>query len=76
VQFNAHLMHPGDIVFEHASKMGLEGIVSKAAGLDLPFWAFTRLAVANWPRIQGLQEPGDHQSTSENENSALLVGAV
>ena len=29
VQFNAHLTHPGDIVFEHACKMGLEGIVSK-----------------------------------------------
>jgi bifunctional non-homologous end joining protein LigD len=32
VQFNAHLMHPGDIVFEHACKMGLEGIVSKRLG--------------------------------------------
>ena len=25
-------MHPGDIVFEHACKMGLEGIVSKRLG--------------------------------------------
>jgi bifunctional non-homologous end joining protein LigD len=32
VQFNAHLMHPGDTVFEHACKMGLEGIVSKRLG--------------------------------------------
>ena len=32
VQFNAHLMHRGDIVFEHACKMGLEGIVSKRLG--------------------------------------------
>ena len=32
VQFNAHLTHPGDIVFEHACKMGLEGIVSKRLG--------------------------------------------
>jgi ATP-dependent DNA ligase len=29
VQFNAHLTHPGDIVF---GKMGLEGIVSKRLG--------------------------------------------
>ena len=32
VQFNTHLTHPGDIVFEHACKMGLEGIVSKRLG--------------------------------------------
>jgi bifunctional non-homologous end joining protein LigD len=32
VQFNAHLTHPGDVVFEHACKMGLEGIVSKRLG--------------------------------------------
>ena len=36
VQFNAHLTHPGDIVFAHACKMGLEGIVSKRLGLTLP----------------------------------------
>jgi bifunctional non-homologous end joining protein LigD len=32
VQFNAHLTHLGDIVFQHACKMGLEGIVSKRLG--------------------------------------------
>ena len=32
VQFNAHLAHSGDIVFEHACKMGLEGIVTKRLG--------------------------------------------
>ena len=32
VQFNAHLTHPGDVVFQHACKMGLEGIVSKRLG--------------------------------------------
>ena len=33
VQFNATSnTHPGDIVFEHACKMGLEGIVSKRLG--------------------------------------------
>jgi bifunctional non-homologous end joining protein LigD len=32
LQFNAHLTRPGDIVFRHACKMGLEGIVSKRLG--------------------------------------------
>jgi bifunctional non-homologous end joining protein LigD len=32
VQFNAHLTQSGDIVFRHACKMGLEGIVSKRLG--------------------------------------------
>ena len=32
VQINAHLTHRGDVVFEHACKMGLEGIVSKRLG--------------------------------------------
>jgi len=33
VQFNQHFAHRGDDVFEHACKMGLEGIVSKRLGL-------------------------------------------
>ena len=32
LQFNQHLTHPGDVVFRHAFKMGLEGIVSKRLG--------------------------------------------
>jgi bifunctional non-homologous end joining protein LigD len=32
VQFNEHLPHPGDVVFAHACKLGLEGIVSKRLG--------------------------------------------
>jgi bifunctional non-homologous end joining protein LigD len=32
LQLNQHLEHPGDIVFRHACKMGLEGIVSKRLG--------------------------------------------
>ena len=30
--FDAHLAQPGDIVFRHACKLGLEGIVSKRLG--------------------------------------------
>jgi bifunctional non-homologous end joining protein LigD len=29
---NEHLPYPGDVVFRHACKMGLEGIVSKRLG--------------------------------------------
>jgi bifunctional non-homologous end joining protein LigD len=32
LQFNQHVEHPGDIIFRHACKMGLEGIVSKRLG--------------------------------------------
>ena len=33
VRLNEHLEHPeGDVVFHHACKMGLEGIVSKRLG--------------------------------------------
>ena len=32
LQYNQHFTHPGDIVFQHACAMGLEGIVSKRLG--------------------------------------------
>jgi bifunctional non-homologous end joining protein LigD len=32
LHLNEHLVHPGDVVFRHACKMGLEGIVSKRLG--------------------------------------------
>jgi bifunctional non-homologous end joining protein LigD len=32
LRLNEHLTHPGEIVFRHACKMGLEGIVSKRLG--------------------------------------------
>jgi bifunctional non-homologous end joining protein LigD len=32
LRLNEHLTHPGDVVFRHACKMGLEGIVSKRLG--------------------------------------------
>ena len=32
LRLNEHLTHPGDLVFAHACKMGLEGIVSKRLG--------------------------------------------
>jgi ATP-dependent DNA ligase len=35
IAFNEHFSHQGDVVFEHACRMGLEGIVSKR--LDAPY---------------------------------------
>jgi ATP-dependent DNA ligase len=32
IQFNDHIQHEAAIVFEHACKLGLEGIVSKRSG--------------------------------------------
>jgi bifunctional non-homologous end joining protein LigD len=32
LRLNEHLTHPGDLVFQHACKMALEGIVSKRLG--------------------------------------------
>jgi bifunctional non-homologous end joining protein LigD len=32
LRINEHLSYPGDVVFRHACKMGLEGIVSKRLG--------------------------------------------
>jgi bifunctional non-homologous end joining protein LigD len=32
LRLNEHLPYPGDVVFRHACKMGLEGIVSKRLG--------------------------------------------
>ena len=32
LQFNDHIAEPGEVVFRHACKMGLEGIVSKRLG--------------------------------------------
>jgi bifunctional non-homologous end joining protein LigD len=32
LRLNEHLLHDGELVFRHACKMGLEGIVSKRLG--------------------------------------------
>ena len=32
LQLNEHIAEPGDVVFRHACKLGLEGIVSKRLG--------------------------------------------
>jgi hypothetical protein len=41
---NEHVEDEAAIVFQHACKLGLEGIVSKAPRIAIPVWAFTGLA--------------------------------
>jgi hypothetical protein len=44
LRFNEHLdEEDGPLVFAHACKLGLEGIVSKRHHFALPFWAITGL---------------------------------
>jgi bifunctional non-homologous end joining protein LigD len=51
LRLNEHLEHPeGAVVFQHACKMGLEGIVSEIA---LQVWAVARLAQVQEPRGAG-----------------------
>ena len=49
IQFNQHLAHPGDVVFRHACKMGLEGIVSKRLGSPYRSGRNERLAQVQEP---------------------------
>jgi hypothetical protein len=39
VQLSEHLDRPGDVVFEHACKLGLEGIVSGARRVSWRSWS-------------------------------------
>ena len=64
LRLNEHIDEPGEIVFRHACKLGLEGIVSKRLGLSYrsgrsPDWlksknpqapAVKREAVEDWDR--------------------------
>ena len=51
LRLNEHMEHPeGDVVFRHACKMGLEGIVSEIA---LQVWAVAGLAQVQEPRGAG-----------------------
>jgi ATP-dependent DNA ligase len=50
VRLNEHMEHSeGAVVFQHACKMGLEGIVSKRFRLALSIWALAGLAQAQEP---------------------------
>jgi len=56
LRLNEHMEHPeGDVVFRHACKMGLEGIVSEIA---LQVWAVAGLAQVQEPRGAGCAARG------------------
>jgi bifunctional non-homologous end joining protein LigD len=58
LRINEHLPYPGDVVFRHACKMGLEGIVSKAARLALRVRSVEGLAQVQEPRGAGCEARG------------------
>ena len=55
LRLNEHLEHEdGEVVFRHACKLGLEGIV-QAQGLALPLRSLARLAQDEEPRRAGCE---------------------
>jgi hypothetical protein len=50
---NEHLTHPGDVVFQHACKMGLEGIVSKRLGSR-----YRSSRTPDWLKFKNPEAPG------------------
>src|SRR5258707_10276184 len=61
VQFNSHLAQPGDIVFRHACKMGLEGIVSKRVGSRYRSGRST-----DWLKFKNPDAPGENREAEED----------
>ena len=56
-----HLTHPGDIVFQHACKMGLEGIVSKRLGSR-----YRSGRSPDWLKFKNPQAPAVRQEAEED----------
>ena len=61
LQFNQHLAHPGDIVFRHACKMGLEGIVSKRLGSR-----YTSGRSKDWLKFKNPEAPAVKREAEED----------
>jgi len=61
VQFNAHLTHRGDIVFAHACKMGLEGIVSKRLGSS-----YRSGRTSDWLKFKNPEAPAVQREAEED----------
>jgi bifunctional non-homologous end joining protein LigD len=61
LQFNQHLEHPGDFVFRHACKMGLEGIVSKRLGSR-----YVSGRTPNWLKFKNLDAPSVRREAEED----------
>jgi hypothetical protein len=50
LRLNEHLVEEGPVVFEHACKMGLEGIVSKRKDSSYPLGPLTALGQEQEPK--------------------------
>ena len=62
VRLNEHLEHPeGDVVFHHACKMGLEGIVSKRLGSH-----YRSGRSPDWPKFKNLSAPAVKHEAEED----------
>ena len=61
VQFNAHLTNPGDAVFAHACKMGLEGIVSKRLGST-----YRSGRTSDWLKFKNPEAPAVRREAEED----------
>ena len=61
LQFNQHFAHPGDIVFRHACKMGLEGIVSKRLGSR-----YTSGRSKDWLKFKNPEAPAVKREAEED----------
>ena len=76
MRLNEHLEHPeGAVVFQHACKMGLEGIVSKRLGSRYrsgrsPDWLKFKNPAA--PAVRRMRGWGDHRpSRSSNDDKGV-----
>ena len=62
VRLNEHLAHPeGPVVFQHACKMGLEGIVSKRLGLT-----YRSGRSADWLKFKNPEAPAVRREAEED----------
>jgi ATP-dependent DNA ligase len=61
IQLNEHLEAEGPLVFEHACRMGLEGIVSKRKGSQYHSWRS-----AQWLKAKNPQAPAVKRLVEEN----------
>ena len=58
LRLNEHLTYPGDIVFRHACKLGLEGIVSKRLG--------SRYLTLDWLKMKNPDAPAVKREAEED----------
>ena len=61
LQFNEHIAEPGDMVFRHACKLGLEGIVSKRLGSR-----YRSGRSPDWVKMKNPQAPAVRREAEED----------